>query len=137
MKFMCNIIMYTSFSPVQVPAPSITYSTLLAGTASNLTCDYSLNDFPHEASATWTVNGNEVTPNNRVLIDEVTLSFFPLNTLDHGRYSCELNITSLTSHVLVQGPQNKSDELPIAIESKLSTPVFRHLSIANLSSPST
>ena len=110
--FRFSSVQYTFFSPVEVPAPSITHSTLLAGTECNLTCDYSLDFFPHEASASWTVNGNEV------LIEGVTLSFSPLNTADNGKYSCELNITSLTPYVIAEGPPRRSDELSIAVESK-------------------
>ena len=103
-----------------MPVLTITHGTLLAGTASNLTCDFSLDYFPHEASATWTVNenGNKVAQNDRVLIEGATLSFSPLNTSDSGRYSCELSIISLTSHVIVQGSPRKSDELLIVVESK-------------------
>ena len=101
-----------------MPVPSITHSTLLAGTTSSLTCNYSLSHFPHASSATWTVNGIEVTQNDRVLIEGVTLSFSPLKTSDSGRYSCELIITSLTPYVIVQGVPITSDELPVAVKSK-------------------
>ena len=113
-------VLFTLLSSVKVPVPSISHSTLLAGATSNLTCDFSLDYFPHEASATWTVNenGNGVTQNDRVLIEGVILSFSPLNTSDSGRYSCELNITSLKPYVIVQGPPMASNKLPIAVESK-------------------
>ena len=116
---MYNIHIYTFFSPVEVPDPSIINSTLLAGTESNLTCDYSLDSIPHEASATWRLNGNKLTQNDRVLIEGATLSFSPLNTSDSGRYSCELSIISLTPHVIVQGSPRKSNDLLISVKSKL------------------
>ena len=111
---------HTFYSPVEVPAPSITHSTLLSGNESNLTCNYfSLDSIPHEANATWRLNGNKLTQNDRVLIEGATLSFSPLNTSDSGRYSCELSIISLTSHVIIQGPPRKSNELLISVKSKL------------------
>ena len=135
MIFLCamyNIHIYTFYSPVEVPAPSIMNSTLLAGNESNLTCDYSLDFIPHEASATWRLNGNEMTQNNRVLIEGATLSFSPLNTSDSGRYCCELSIISLTSHVIIQGPPRKSNELLIAVESKLLLHLYLCTLICNL-----
>ena len=102
-----------------MPTPFIAHSTLLAGTRSNLTCDYSPHYYPHIIpSATWTVNETEVTQNNRVLIEGVTLSFSPLITSDSGMYSCELIITSLTPHVIIEGSPKTCTELQIVVESK-------------------
>ena len=124
---------HTFHSPVEVPAPSITHSTLLAGTESNLTCNYySLDSIPHEANATWRLKGNKLTQNDRVLIEGATLSFSPLNTSDSGRYSCELSIISLTSNVIIQGPPRKSNELLIAVESKLLLHLYLCTLICNL-----
>ena len=112
-------VMYTLFPAVQAPIPSVIHTTLQAGTTSNLTCIYSLmDDFPHDARATWRVDKSNLTQNDRVLIEGVTLSFFPLKTSESGVYSCELTITSLTPHVIIEGSPKTSAELLIVVESK-------------------
>ena len=111
--------MHTLFPAVQAPTPSVIHSTLQAGTTSNLTCNYALmDDFPHDTRPTWRVNKSYLTQNDRVLIDEATLSLFPLKTSDSGFYSCELTITSLTPHVIIEGSPKTSTELQIVVESK-------------------
>ena len=110
--------MCTLFPAVQAPTPSVIHSTLQAGTISNLTCNYSLmDDFPHITRATWIVDKFNLTQNDRVLIEELTLSFYSLKTSDSGMYSCELTITSLTPHVIIEGSPKTSVEL-IVVESK-------------------
>ena len=110
---------YTLFPAVQAPTPSVIHSTLQARTISNLTCNYSLMDyFPHDTRATWIVDKSDLTQNDRILIEELTLSFFPLKTSDSGMYCCELSITSLTPHVIIEESPKTSAELPIVVESK-------------------
>ena len=77
-----------------------------------------MDDFPHDTRATWIVDKSDLTQNDRVLIEGVTLSFFPLKTLDSGMYSCELSITSLTPHVIIEGSPKNSAEMQILVESK-------------------
>ena len=77
-----------------------------------------MDDFSHEARATWRIDKSDLDQNERVLIEEFTLSFFPLKTSDSGMYRCELTITSLTPHVIIDGSPKTSAEWNIVVESK-------------------
>ena len=101
--------------------------SFVAGTISNLTCNYTLNpsvDTAVAASAVWTVNGTEVATSEdggRISSDGVSLVFSPLTTSDTGRYRCTLTLIASppTPHVTVQGPETQSPEKIISVQSKV------------------
>ena len=116
-------------SAVPTPTPFIRMSgSFVAGTISNLTCNYTLSqsvDTAVSASAVWTVNGTAVATSedgghNIISSDGLSLVFSPLTTSDTGRYTCTLTLTASpqTPHVTVQGPAMQSPEKIISVQSE-------------------
>ena len=114
-------------SAVPTPTPFIRMSgSFVAGTISNLTCNYTLSqsvDTALSASAVWTVNGTAVATSEdggRISSDGLSLVFSPLTTSDTGRYTCTLTLTASpqTPHVTVQGPAMQSLEKIISVQSE-------------------
>ncbi|CAI8025893.1 Receptor-type tyrosine-protein phosphatase delta [Geodia barretti] len=80
---------------ISTPTPSISHSVLIAGTESNLSCDYSLGAYvdSHVAeNVSWMVNGSAVATNGRriILNNGQFLYFSPVSVSDSGRYTCQL-----------------------------------------------
>ena len=94
---------HNTFS-VPAPTPSITYTSLTAGTMSTFMCNYTLN-VDVRATAVWTLNEVPIptTGNERISTDKISLIFSPLTTSDSGEYSCTLNIMSLMQYVAIIG----------------------------------
>ena len=111
--------MRNSFPSVEMPIPSISYTTLLAGATSVLACNYSLSGFTFRPNVVWTVDGNAVVTsgNERISTTGVSLMFSPLTTSDTGMYACAVNITSQTPFVKLLG-DIKMDTLNIIVQSK-------------------
>ena len=113
------------FPSVEMPSPSISYTTLLAGATSVLACNYSLSDFTFRPNIVWTVDGNAVitSGNERISTTGLSLMFSPLTTSDTGMYACAVNITSLTPFVKLLG-DIKLDTLNIIVQSKSKYSIF-------------
>ena len=102
---------------VPVPTPFITLSntdTVYAGTALNLTCDYTLSpsvDITPQTAVAWMVDGVtvDISP-SRIATDGATLIFSPLTTSDTGSYTCTLTVTASQTHVTVEGPAQSEME---------------------------
>ena len=75
--------------PVSTPTPSISHGVLIAGTESNLTCDYSLGAYvdSHVAeNVSWMENGSALSTNGRKRISNNGLILFlsPVSVSDSG-----------------------------------------------------
>lgn len=92
--------------------PVISHGVLTAGTTGIMTCNYTLPSFVDAsviATANWTVNGTSLASNDRVMIDGLTLTIFPLTLSDSGSYECTLILTALSPHLMVMPPQQSSE----------------------------
>ena len=56
----------------------------------------------------WTVNGSLVVKDERIGIDNFSLSLSPLKTADSGTYTCNLTLTTSKPYITVQGPKQSS-----------------------------
>ena len=121
------------FSSVPTPTPSVFHSTLTAGADGTLTCNYTLSPpLDVAASATWTVNGSEVTGDERISTDKLSLTLSPLTTSDSGRYTCTLTLISLTPYVTVPGPPQQSSWGLITVQSRSTIYLFFYCDLSLL-----
>ena len=128
-------VCFITISSVQTPTPTITNTTLTAGTNGNLTCSYSDPPFADRATATWTVDGTPVTTSARVSTDGPSLIFSPFTTSDTGNYICSLTLDSLAPYIIVQGEQpSQMTEIIVSSECLLLCSVV-YLPALFLSSP--
>ena len=103
--------------PVSTPTPSISHSVLIAGTESNLSCDYSIGAYVDSYVAenvSWMENGSAVATNGcRIISNNGQILFLsPVSVSDSGRYTCQLSLSvPQTPYVSVDGPVQSTDEV--------------------------
>ena len=61
-----------------------------------------------DREVSWMVNGSLVAKDERIRIDNFSLSLFPLKTADSGTYTCTLTLTTSKPYITVQGPKQSS-----------------------------